>query len=187
MIDHQPRVTDLVPHRYSVLALLFFAGLTLIVGLEAAYFWLPELSTMAGDGQLAALDLAGEGALANWFSSTTLALASVVAAIIYSVRRHRQDDYHGRYRVWLWVSALWMLMSVDEAASLHEGLTQVALHASGQRGYGDGSIWWVATYGLIFAAVGTRLFLEMRCCRLSSAALVSAVVCFVAAVAVKLG
>jgi hypothetical protein len=187
LIDRQPRVTDLLPHRYSVLALVFFAGLTLIVGLEAAYLWLPDLSEITGGGQLAALDLENEGALANWFSSTTLGLAAVVAAIIFSVRRHRQDDYHGRYRVWLWASALWTLMSIDEAASLHEGLTQVARHFSGDRGFGDGSIYWVAAYGLLFAAVGTRLFLEMRCCRLSSAALVSAVGCFVASVAVKIG
>ncbi|HEV3343352.1 MAG TPA: hypothetical protein VG125_23475 [Pirellulales bacterium] len=187
MIDRQPRVTDLLPHRYSVLALVFFAGLTWIVGLEAAYLWLPDLTEMTGGRQFAALDLENEGALANWFSSTTLGLAAVVAAIIFSVRRHRQDDYHGRYRVWLWAAALWTLMSVDEAASLHEGLTEVARHFSGERGLGDGSIYWVAAYGLLFAAVGTRLFLEMRCCRLSSAALVSAVGCFVASVAVKIG
>lgn len=187
LIDSQPRVTDLLPHRYGVLALAFFAGLTLIVGLEAAYLWLPDLADMTGGGHFAALDLEDEGALANWFSSTTLALAAVVAAIIFSVRRHRRDDYHGRYRVWLWASALWGLMSVDEAASLHEGFTHIARHFSGEHGLGDGSVYWVAGYGLLFAAVGTRLFLEMRSCRLSSAALLSAVGCFVAAVAVKIG
>ena len=41
-IDRQPRVTDLLPHRYGVLAIVFFAGSTLIVGMEAAYLWLPE-------------------------------------------------------------------------------------------------------------------------------------------------
>ena len=53
-------------------------------------------------------------------------------------------------------------MSVDESASLHEGLSQVARHFSGERGLADGSVYWVAAYGLLFAAVGTRLFLEMR-------------------------
>jgi hypothetical protein len=187
LIDRQPRVTDLLPQSYGMLALLLFAGFTLIVGLEAAYLWLPEVSAMTSDGQFAMLDLENEGALANWFSSMTLGLASVVAAIIYSVRRHRQDDYHGRYRVWLWVSALWMLMSIDEAASLHEGLTQIATHFSGEGGFGGGSIWWVSAYGLIFAALGTRLLLEMRGCRLSSTVLMVAIGCFTVAVAVKIG
>lgn len=187
LIDRQPRVTDLVPQRYSMLALALIAGLTAVVGLEAAYLWLPELSALTSDGQLTAIDLEAEGALASWFSSTTLTLAAVVAAVVFSVRRHRQDDYHGRYRVWLWAAALWMTMSIDEGASLHEGFKELASHYSGQRGYADGSIWWIAGYGLIFATVGTRLFLEMRCCRLSSTALFAAVACYVAAVVVKIG
>lgn len=187
LIDRQPRVTDLVPQRYSMLALALIAGLAVVAGLEAVYLWLPELSAMTSDGHLAAIDLEAEGALASWFSSTMLALAAVVAAVIFSVRRHRQDDYHGRYRVWLWAAALWMTMSIDESASLHEAFKELASHFSGQRGYGDGSIWWIAGYGLIFAAVGTRLLLEMRCCRLSSTSLVAAVGCYVAAVVVKIG
>lgn len=187
MIDRQPRITDLVPRRYSILFILFVAGLAAIAGLEAAYYWLPHWTHISSDGQIAALDLEGEGSLASWFSSTTLALAAVVAAIIFSLRRHRQDDYHGRYRVWLWAAALWMTMSIDESASLHEGFKELASHFSGQRGYGDGSIWWIAGYGLIFATVGTRLFLEMRCCRLSSGALVLGVLCYVGAVATKIG
>lgn len=187
MIDRQPRVTDLVPQRYSVLFVLLVAGFALIAGLEAAYYWLPRWAHLTSDGRLAAIDLEGEGSLASWFSSTTLALAAVVATVVFSVRRHRQDDYHGRYRVWLWAAALWMTMSIDESASLHEGFKELASHFSGQRVYGDGSIWWIAGYGLIFAAVGTRLFLDMRCCRLSSTSLVLGVLCYVGAVATKVG
>jgi hypothetical protein len=187
LIDHQARVTDLVPQRYGILALALMAGLTIVTGLEAGYLWLPELSEMTGRSRLVALDLTSDAAFANWFSSITLGLAAVMAVVIYSVRRHRKDDYHGRYRVWLWAAALWTMMSVDEGASLHEGFTEVAAHFSGQRGMVGSSIWWVAAYGLVFAAVGTRLFLEMSACRLSSASLVAAVGCYVLAVVAKLG
>lgn len=184
LIDHQPRVTDLVPQRYGVLALLFLTGLTAIGALEAAHYWLPQLSRMTGDSRLIALDLASDAALANWFSSTTLALAAVTALLIYSVRRHRKDDYHGRYRVWLWAAALWALLSVDEGASLHEGFSELAAHFSGDVRAG-GVLAWVAAYGLLFAGIGTRLFLEMRSCRLSSTSLGAAVACFVAAIIAK--
>lgn len=184
MIDHQPRVTDLVPQRYGVLALLLMAGLAMTGGLEAAHYWLPQISRMTGGSRLIALDLASDAALANWFSSTVLAMAAVTALVIYSVRRHRKDDYHGRYRVWLWAAALWALMSVDEATSLHEGLSELAAHFSGDVRAG-GILGWVAAYSLLFAAIGTRLFLEMRSCRLSSASLVAAAGCFVAAVIAK--
>jgi hypothetical protein len=187
LTDHQPRVTDLLPQRYSILALALTAALTVVTGLEAAHLWLPELSRLTGGSRLTALDLTSDAALVNWFSSTTLGLAAAVALAIYSVRKHRRDDYHGRYRVWLWAAALWAAMSLDEGASLHEGLTEVASHFGAQQGYGGGPIWWVAAYGLLFAAVGTRLFLEMRCCRLSSASLLTAVACYVSAVIAKLG
>ncbi|MGH7135257.1 MAG: hypothetical protein ACREHD_05915, partial [Pirellulales bacterium] len=181
LIEQQARVTDLVPQRYGILVLLLAAGLAVVTGLEAAHWWLPELSRRTGDSRLVALDLTSDAALGNWFSSTTLGLAAAVAVIIYSVRRHRKDDYHGRYRVWLWTAALWTLMSIDEGASLHEGLSEVASHFGGQRGLGGGPIWWIAAYGLLFAGVGTRLFLEMRSCRLSSGSLVAAVGCFITA------
>lgn len=184
MIDHQPRVTDLVPQRYGVLALILMAGLAAVGALEAAHYWLPQLSQMTGGSRLIALDLASDAALADWFSSTTLALAAVAALVIYSVRRHRKDDYHGRYRLWLWAAALWALMSIDEGASLHEGFTELASHFSGELRFGR-ALWWVAAYGLLFAGIGTRLFLEMRSCRLSSTSLVAAVGCFVAAVVAK--
>lgn len=186
LIDHQARVTDLVPLRYGMLALALAAGLAVVTALEAAHLWLPELSRMTGDSRLTSLDLRSDAALGNWFSSSTLGLAAAMAVIIFSVRRHRKDDYHGRYRVWLWAAALWALMSVDEGASLHESLSEVASHFGGQHGFGGGHIWWIASYALLFAAVGTRLFLEMRDCRLSSGSLVAAVACFIAAVIVKL-
>ncbi|HET6882979.1 MAG TPA: hypothetical protein VFI31_22610 [Pirellulales bacterium] len=187
LIDQQARVTDLIPQRYSMLALVLAAGLTVVTGVEAAHFWLPELSRLTGGSRLTALDLSSDAALANWFSSTALGLAAAVSVVIYSVRRHRKDDYHGRYRLWLWAAALWAVMSVDEGASLHEGLSEVASHFGAQRGLGGGPIWWVSAYGLLFAAIGTRLFLEMRCCRLSSTSLAAAVGCFIASVVAKLG
>lgn len=184
LTDYQPRVTDLVPQRYGVLALLFMAGLAAVAGLEAAHYWLPQLSRMTGGSRLIALDLASDAALANWFSSTTLALAAAAAMLIYSVRRHRKDDYHGRYRVWLWAAALWALMSIDEGASLHEGLSELAAHYSGDARAG-GVLGWAVIYGLLFAGVGTRLFLEMRSCHLSSTSLLAAVGCFIAAIVAK--
>lgn len=187
MIDHQARVTDLVPQRYGILALLLAGGLAVVAGLEAAYLWLPELSEMTGHSRLVALDLTSDAAFANWFSSLLLGLAALTALIVFSVRRHRKDDYHGRYRVWLWAAALWMIMGVDEGASLHEGLTEIASHFSGDRALVGSSIWWVAAYGLLFAGIGTRLFLEMRSCRVSSTSLIAAVACYVVAVVAKLG
>ena len=101
-MDGQPRVMDLVPKKASTLALLFFAGLLAIAGLEALYHTMPALADRATDGRIEAFDLDGEGSLAVWFSSATLALAAATSWLVYFVRRHRGDDYSGSYRLWLW-------------------------------------------------------------------------------------
>ncbi|HEV7224080.1 MAG TPA: hypothetical protein VGN42_15330 [Pirellulales bacterium] len=186
LMDRQPRITDLVPQRYSMLALLFLAGVTIVAGLEALYAWLPELASKTAEGTIDAIDLAAEGSLGAWFSSTALALASVAAVVVYSIRRHKADDYHGRYRIWLWAAACWMLLSMDEGGSLHEGFTELMSYLAQQRGFGDGSIWWISAYSLLLGTVGMRLTLEMRECRSSTAALLATAACYAAAVLARL-
>jgi hypothetical protein len=186
-MDEQPRLTDLVPTRLSVLLLLFVFGLAVAAGLEALYAWMPRVARLTTDGRVAALDLDGEGSLAVWFSSMTLAVAGLVAILVFAVRRHRRDDYSGRYRVWLWAAACCFLLSLDETSSLHEGFKEMMTCVTGTRLYGDGSIWWVIAYFFLLAGVGIRLLLDMRECKLSSASIVAAAGCYVAAVAAQLG
>ena len=56
-MDEQPRLTDLVPVRRTVLLFWFLLGLAVIAGLEVLYSWLPEAVAMSPRGQVAALDL----------------------------------------------------------------------------------------------------------------------------------
>ena len=111
----------------------------------------------AGGAQLAALDIAAKGSLACWFSSLLLLAAAVMAMLVYAVRRHRTDDYQGRYRVWLWAAGCWLLMATDQAASLREAFQAAMIALTGTPLLGDGTLWWVAAYVLIFGAVGSRL------------------------------
>lgn len=187
LIDRQPRITDLAPQHYGIIALLFLAGVTIVAGLETLYVYMPDLARRTPDGTIAAFDLAGEGSLAAWFSSATLLLAGVMSLLVYSIRRHKADDYHGRYRVWLWSAGCSLVMSMDESGSLHEGFKELMSYATGQRGFGDGSIWWVGAYALTLGAVGMRLLLEMCECRASTTALVFTGGCYGTAVLARLG
>ena len=188
-MDEQARLTDLIPRPLWAHLLLFLAGLTILVGLQLLYSWMPSLAQYTHtDGRVAAFDLDGEGSLAVWFSSTTLLLAAALAVIVYTVRRHRRDDYHGHYRVWLWAAMCWTLLSLDETASLHEGFKEMMILLTGPGGrIGDGSIWWVTPYFFLLGAVGTRLLIDMRECWLSSAALLGTAACYALAVAAQLG
>ena len=135
---------------------------------------------------MAAFDLDGEGSLAVWFSSMTLTLAAAVALLVYTVRRFRRDDYHGRYRVWIWAASVFLLMSIDETASLHEGFKEMMTWLSGNRVFGDGSIWWVAAYFFLLGGVGSRLVADMRECRWSVAAMLAVASCYIVAVVTQL-
>ena len=186
-MDEQPRLTDLVPTRLTTFALLLLAGLAVVAGLEILYAWMPRLAPMTTDGRVAAFDLDGEGSLAVWFSSMTLAAAGLVAILVFTVRRYKTDDYQGYYRVWLWAAMCWFLLSLDETASLHEGFKEMMVCVTGTRLLGDGSIWWVMAYGFLLGAVGTRLVFDMRHCWPSTAAMIAVAACYAVAVVTQLG
>ena len=126
-------------------------------------------------------DLGNYGSLGNWFASLLLLTASLLAIVIYSVRRHKVDDYRGHYHVWLWAAACWFIMATDVAASLHQGLQQVMISLTGTRIAGDGSIWWVVPALLFVGAIGSRLLVDMWSSRLSSAALILAAIAYLTA------
>jgi hypothetical protein len=176
-LERQWRLLDLVPRRLPMLALILLAGVVTEAGLEAAYYWMIE-RVAAGHDAVVALDLGVKGSLACWFSSLTLLAASVAALLVYNVRRHRADDYQGRYRVWRWAAVCWFFLATDQAASLREAFRDAMIGLSGTPLLGDGSLWWVAVYVFVFGAVGSRLLVDMRPSRLSICALLTAAVAY---------
>ena len=77
-------------------------------------------------------------------------------------------------------------MSLDETASLHEGFKEMMTWLTGNRVFGDGSVWWVAPYFLVLTVIGSRLVVDMRECRLSVAVMLAAAGCYVVAVLTQL-
>ncbi len=185
-LDEQWRLTDLVPLRLSTHFVILLAGTAIIAGLEMLYFVMPQVASMTTDGRVAAFDLDGEGSLAAWFSSTILLLSAATAILVFTVRRFRCDDYHGRYRVWIWAALVFVLMSIDEGGSLHEGFKELMTWTTGNRVFGDGSVWWVAAYFCLLGPIGSRLVADMRTCGTSTLALFAAAMCYVLAIAAQL-
>lgn len=186
-MQRHARIIDLIPRRNIAFFLTLLLGLGVIAGLEALYHYMPQLAKGASDGRIAAFDLDGEGSLSVWFTSTTLFMASCVAMIIYSVRRQKADDYHGRYRWWLVVAACWMVMSIDESGSLHEGFKELMTRVTGARIAGDGSLWWAIPYTAALGVVGIRAILDMRGCKSSIAVLLATAASYAVAVVTQLG
>ena len=107
--------------------------------------------------------------------------------MVYTIRRHRTDDYRGRYRIWLWAVLCCFLAATDVAADLHESFRQIMIRLTKTCIWGDGTIWWIIPCVLVFGVLGSRLVLDMRPCRLSIAAFLLAAACYLVGASMELG
>jgi len=166
LTDRQLRTCDLVPTRPFVIVALLLALLTGVAAIETLYIhWqtTPAPARTAsgaalGRAQLAAIDLAGRGNLASWYSSLLLAAGACGGLVIFSIRCHRVDDYRGRYRVWLWTVAALMWGSLDAATGIHQAIGALIGLAAGSAPLAD--LGWLTLYLLLFGALAVRLGIE---------------------------
>jgi hypothetical protein len=178
--DCQRLVLDVLPTRRLTVALTLLAA-CLAVGavclLHVAANWLKAYFEAT---DLAALDLDAPGNISHWLASTLWLLGALLAMLTYTLRRHRVDDYHGRYRVWLWTAAGCMLLSLFESAELG---TFVRAAGRGVVAYFSLAepLVWAGIVAVVFLSAGVRLALEMRKCRPAVGALAAAGCCFVIA------
>ncbi len=176
-VENHPQVTDFVPRRYSTIALLaLFGAAATAVTASLQYFVLP-IATSHGMNS-AAFDLTARGNLTSWLAAVVLFMASGFCVMTYSIRRHRIDDYRGRYRVWLGAGLACMVLSVNSVTGLHEVLADVLTRASGWTALRGGAAWWMALAGLPLAWIFVRVLLDVRECRIATALLTGAVACY---------
>lgn len=174
----RPRLTDIVPQRpVAVLAtlLLLASCVATVVSVDVASFR-PTALKPAGTALRAEAAIGGgatAGArLAAWYASSMLLLAACAALIVFTVRRHRLDDYHARYRIWLWVAAGCLLLSAETAAGVLRPACDTLSRITGWHGSGQWT--WIAPMVLLAVVVGLRLLLEVRECRAALACLLLA-------------
>jgi hypothetical protein len=184
-LENQRRVSDLVPKGYLSIGLFFLIGLVAIAGLAAAHLYLPEIAAWAKEGS-AALELGSRGSLASWLSSLLLGLAGMASLLIYSIRRHKLDDYRGHYRWWFVAGLAWLVMSVDATAGIHDLFSVAMTRLTGHAAPAGGQVWWIGGWGLLLAVTAVRLLLDMRQCRSGLLMIVLALVLWSAALGVQL-
>lgn len=176
--DCQRRVLDLFPTRRLTVALTLLAA-CMAVGavclLHVAAGW---LSAYWDAADLTALSLDAPGNVSHWLASVLWSLCAMMAVLIYTLRRHRVDDYHGRYRVWLWTAMGCILVSLFESADMGK-LTRAAGRGMVEYFSLAEPLIWAGILALVFMSAGARLAIEMRRCRPAIFALVAAGCCFV--------
>jgi hypothetical protein len=186
-VENHPQVTDFVPRRYSTIALLgLFGAAATAVTAVLHYFALP-IAASRGMNSSAAFDLTARGNLTEWLAAVVLFMASGFCILTYSIRRHRIDDYRGRYRVWLGASLGCLVLSANSVTGLHKVLSDVLTCATGWSALRDGAAWWMVLVGLPLAWIFVRVLLDIRECRIAAGLLTGAAICYGLSAASVLG
>ena len=169
LAQRQAPLTSLLPQRVPTFLALFLGGGLAITGIEFLYarffVGLPEPFQTA----LAVFDLTARGNIADWFASLIFVVAAIASTLIYAIRRHRLDDYRGRYRVWQWAAVCFVIGSFDAATGAHAILRPAMIQLTGTTWIGDGAVWSVLLVGLALASCLIRLAIEVRAARLALA------------------
>lgn len=162
---HQPPVTSLIPSRIWTLSVLLLAGLCAIAGILTLYeqvFYRQPNSLFAA---WRTLDVDSPGSLAGWFSSLLLLAATLQSVQVLRLRRHKTDDYRGRYRVWGWMAGIFFLMATASATQFHADVLATIRPYFGTL---SSIQWnWAVAGGLcaLWLVTATRLGFEIRSSR----------------------
>lgn len=181
-LAHGRALSALLPSRLLTIALTAAVAVTVVAACLALHAGSAALAALAPAVDATVLRLDEDGSIGHWWASMLLVTAGVVALFIFSLRRHRIDDYHGRYRVWIWISFACLAASLFETTRL-ERLVRGLSGLAAERFSISNDVLWPSFVGVIAAAVGLRLFFEIRRCPSAIGALAASAVSFVAAAA----
>lgn len=150
----------------KVIRLLVVVALVLVVCSVAVQLY----KTSAGSssrglfGMVQLFDVRKEESIPTWFSEVLLLFCSVLLAAI-GVATRQAGERHSGY--WLGLSAIFLFLSADEGASIHEKMGQLGkfiLSVLGLRPEGFLSYAWVVPASfllLVFALVFLRFFFRL--------------------------
>jgi hypothetical protein len=102
--------------------------------------------------------------LHTWLAVLTLFAASAVAGSIKHMRRHRRDDYKGRFRAWGWLAMIFTLSAWSAIMPLGTLVAKLLSEATGIALGPGGIAWWyaMAAFGLMIVMPWAVLPLRER-------------------------
>lgn len=156
--ENQLRLCDLIPKAWWTILLFLLVPCGMLFGIAQGYLHFHQQE----DAVAATFALEGSGNMASWFASLLLLLAVVGSLQVYLLRRHKLDDYRGRYKVWLVVAGWCAVASLDASSGLHRLLELAArrMPTAGMLSSADG--WWLLIAAGVSGTLGLRLVVEMR-------------------------
>jgi hypothetical protein len=168
-----PRLIDFLPRNLLVLFLVEFFGLAALAGLAGLHLWSLQHPALFQQSGWNAFNLSQHGALGTWVAALCLLASGFTALAIYSIRRHRADDYQGRYRIWLWAALGLFVFATDLSAGLHPLFQHLLVQWTGTPLWRGGELWWIIPAALLFGALASRVLVDSWLCKLAVASLLA--------------
>ena len=186
-IENHPQVTDFVPRRKLALLTTLLAGVGTAAATAAIAHYSEKISSALPGVSASELSAGMAGGVSAWSTAIAMLMIAMLAKLTFSLRRHRVDDYAGRYRVWKWIGFGALAMSVNAVAPIHGLIAKAAVTATGWSLTAAGVEWWLAPAALVGGWIFLRLLLEIGESRPALAFTLTAAVCYAAAAVGALG
>jgi hypothetical protein len=186
-IENHPQVTDFVPRRKLAVLTTLLAGVGTAAATAAIAHYSETIATALPGVSASELCAGMAGGVSAWTTAIAMLVIAMLAKLTFSLRRHRVDDYAGRYRVWKWIGFGALAMSINAVAPIHGLLAKTAVTATGWSLTAAGAEWWLAPLALIGSWIFVRLLLEIGESRSALAFTLMAAVCYGAAAVGVLG
>ena len=160
MLENQPRLTDLIPKSLWAYLAMLLLGVISIYVCQQAHIYARDLQSPEFPKHL--FEIAGPGNLTSWCMSVMLLMLSLGAVFVYLLRRHKADDYKGRYRLWLSLAAFSGFLSFEVATGGHQILSVPLARFEMPSPWNEASTWWMMMVSLGAMYFSIRLLIEFK-------------------------
>lgn len=185
-IENHPQVTDYIPRRFHVTALILGSGAALGLLAEIIARSADSLGARLGIAP-AELTLALSDKLVSWTIAVTLLVAATYARVVFLLKRHRLDDLRGRYRVWRQAGLFAVALSACSVTSAHTLFAKAAGYLTNLHPLGSDAIWWLLPAATVGGWIMARLIRDAAECRLAFTSFLLATTIFIGAAACVTG
>lgn len=184
---NQPRITDYLPQRKMALFSFFALGVGAIAATESLYVAHQVVLSRFPHVDTTWLGLTGPNTLVTHLAATMLAVAAVMAVLVTRLRRHKVNDYKGRYRLWYLVVILLIVSSVDVITLGHRAFRDVMVAVVESPPWQNTAVWWILGYSVVGGLVALRVMIDARRCKMAVLAWFMAAACLGGSAVLYLG
>jgi hypothetical protein len=162
---NQPRITDFLPQRKMSIFKVFALGIGLVALVESLFVVREQYLSRFAAVDASWLDLHGSMNATSFVAALMLTFATVAATLVFHIRRHRMDDYRGRYRMWYPVIGILFLAAGDVITHAHRSVQDIAMWLAPNPPLGDPASWWILVWVVCGGLLMLRAMVDARQCK----------------------